>query len=165
MQARTQDASNRRDADIAAELAAGRLRHAAMALAVGRTAMGVTALAAPSLMWRPWVGDTRGAPARVLGRALGGRDLALGLGTLAALRVVPPVSPGAVNSASTARAAAVWVGFAALADFLDMVTTAAIWGELPPVGRLLFATTAGGAAVVGAVAARSLVTWTTDGVS
>jgi hypothetical protein len=69
-----------------------RLRQAAMALAVGRTAMGVTALAAPSLIWRPWVGDTRGVPARVLGRALGGRDLALGLGTLAVLRAVPPVS-------------------------------------------------------------------------
>ena len=62
-----------------------RLRQAAMALAVARTAMGVTALSAPSLIWRPWVADTRSVPARVLGRALGGRDLALGLGTLAAL--------------------------------------------------------------------------------
>jgi hypothetical protein len=42
-----------------------RLRQAAMALAAARTAMGVTALAAPSLIWRPWVGDTRGVPARV----------------------------------------------------------------------------------------------------
>jgi hypothetical protein len=165
MQATTHDASNRCHTDIAAALAAGRLRHAAMALALGRTAMGVTALAAPSLMWRPWIGDTGGVPARVLGRALGGRDLALGLGTLAALRAAPPVSPAAVNSGGTAKAAGVWVGFAALADFLDMVTTAAAWGELPPVGRWLFATTAGGAAVVGAVAARSLITWNADGVS
>jgi hypothetical protein len=136
-----------------------RLRQAAMALAVGRTAMGVTALAAPSLIWRPWVGDTRGVPARVLGRALGGRDLALGLGTLAALRAVPPAGSAARTSAGEAAGAAgAWVGFAAVADSLDLVTTAAAWDELPTVGRWLIATTAGGAAVVGAVAAWSLLT-------
>jgi hypothetical protein len=140
-----------------------RLRQAAMALAVGRTAMGVTALAAPSLIWRPWVGDTRGVPAQVLGRALGDRDLALGLGTLAALRAVPPASAAAGTSAGpAAKTAGAWVGFAAVADSLDLVTTAAAWDELPTVGRWLIATTAGGAAVVGAVAAWSLSTQTAD---
>jgi hypothetical protein len=42
-----------------------------MALAVGRIVMGVTALATPSLIWRPWVGDARGVHGRVLGRAPG----------------------------------------------------------------------------------------------
>jgi hypothetical protein len=140
-----------------------RLRQAAVALAVGRTAMGVTALAAPSLIWHPWVGDTHGVPARVLGRALGGRDLALGLGTLAALRAVPPASAAAGTSAGTAaKTAGAWVGFAAVADSLDLVTTAAAWDELPTVGRWLIATTAGGAAVVGAVAAWSLITRTAN---
>jgi hypothetical protein len=134
-----------------------------MALATGRTAMGVTALAAPSVIWRPWVGDARGVPARVLGRALGGRDLALGLGTLAALCAVPPASAVAGTSAGAAAGTAgAWVGFAAVADFLDLVTTAAAWDELPAVGRWLIATTAGGAAVVGAVAARSLITRAAD---
>src|SRR5262245_28038505 len=129
-----------------------RLRQTAMALAVGRTAMGVTALAAPSLIWRPWVGDTRSVPARVLGRALGGRNLALGLGTLAALHAVPPASAAAGTSVGTAaKAAGDWVGFAAVADSLDLVTTAAAWDELPAVGRWLIAMTAGGAAVAGAV--------------
>jgi hypothetical protein len=132
-----------------------RLRQAAMALAVGRAAMGVTALAAPSLIWRPWVGDARGVPVRVLGRALGGRDLALGLGTLAALRAVPPAG----GAAGTAGA---WVAFAALADSLDLVTTAVAWEKLPAVGRWMFATTAGGAAVVGTVAAWSLSTSAAD---
>jgi hypothetical protein len=93
-------------------------------------------------------------PAQVLGRAAGGRDLALGLGALAALRAVPPANAAAVTSA--AGAAGVWVGFGAVADSLDLVTTLAAWDELPTVGRWLFAATAGGAAVVGAVAARSL---------
>jgi len=128
-----------------------------MALAVGRVAMGVTALAAPSLIWRPWVGDTRGVPAHVLGRALGGRDLALGLGALGALRAVPPAGAAAgAPVGAAAGTAGAWVGFGAVADSLDLVTTVAAWDELPSVGRWLIATTAGGAAVVGAVAAWSL---------
>jgi hypothetical protein len=135
-----------------------RLNHAAMALAAARTAMGVAALAAPSLIWRPWVGEARGVPARVLGRALGGRDLALGLGALAALRAVPPASAAAGTSAdASARTAGVWVGFGAFADSLDLVTTTATWNELPAVGRWLIATSAGGAAALGAVAAWSLI--------
>jgi hypothetical protein len=134
-----------------------------MALAAARTAMGVTALAAPSLIWRPWVGDAGGVPARVLGRALGGRELALGLGTLAALRAVPPASAATETSAgAAAKTAGAWVGFAAVADSLDLVTTAAAWDELPAVGRWVIAATAGGAAVVGAVAAWSLITRADD---
>src|SRR5690348_1882163 len=62
------------------------LRHAATAVAAGRVALGVAALARPSVPARPWVGasaDELGA--RVFGRALGARDIALGLGALAAL--------------------------------------------------------------------------------
>ena len=50
------------------------------------------------------------------------------------------------------------MGFGAVAGSLDLVTTAAAWHELPTVGRWLIATTTGGAAVVGAVAAWSLIT-------
>ena len=117
----------------------------------------------PSLVSRPWVGDARDVTAQVLGRALGGRDLALGLGTLAALRAVAPAGAVAGTSAdSAAGTAGAWVGFAAFADSLDLVTTAAAWDELPPLGRWLIAMTAGGAAVVGAVAARSLITRADD---
>jgi hypothetical protein len=136
-----------------------RLRQAAIALAAARTAMGVTALAAPSRIWRPWVGDARGVPARVLGRASGGRDLALGLGGLAALRAVPPTDSAAGPSAgAAARTAGLWVGLAAVADSLDLVITVAAWDELPALGRWLIAASAGAAAVVGAAASRSLIT-------
>ena len=99
----------------------------------------------------------------MLGRALGGRDLALGLGTLAALRAVPPASAAAgISAGAAAGTAGVWVGFGAVADSLDLVTTVAAWDELPAVGRWLIATSAGGAAVVGAIAAWSLITRPAD---
>ena len=64
------------------------LRRGATAVAVSRIGVGVVAFAAPALVSRSWVGGAGGGPSgRVLGRALGGRDLALGLGALAALRL------------------------------------------------------------------------------
>ena len=65
----------------------GLLRRGALAVAAGRAAIGVTALAWPAAPSRPWVGaaaDDLGV--RVFARALGARDLALGLGALAALQ-------------------------------------------------------------------------------
>jgi hypothetical protein len=130
-----------------------------MALVVARIAIGVTALATPSLVSRPWVGDARDVSARVLGRALGGRDLALGLARSPRCGAVTPADPAAGTSARRAASTTgAWVGFAAFADSVDLVTTAAAWDELPPLGRWLIATSAGGAAVVGAVAAWSLIT-------
>jgi hypothetical protein len=134
------------------------MRRGATALAVGRTAIGVAALARPSLIARPWVGEAGGPAPQVLGRALGSRDLALGLGALAALSRVPlsrvPLSrvpPGAAGRAGA------WVGAGALADSLDVLATAAAWDELPRAGRWLVAMSAGGAAVAGAAAAWSLL--------
>jgi len=62
------------------------LRRGAVTVAAGRVALGLTALAWPAVPARPWVGASADdLAARVFGRALGGRDLALGLGALAAL--------------------------------------------------------------------------------
>jgi len=167
------------------------------------------AFAAPALVSRSWVGGAGGGPSgRVLGRALGGRDLALGLGALAALRLqslraasgramvwdaalsaapdpvagpasvpvrpdaapepavhaeAPPLDPAPPWSAGPfgpagAGPAAVWVGLAALADGLDLLTTARAWHELPPLQRRLVALSSGGAAAVGAAAAAVLLT-------
>ena len=191
------------------------LRRGATAVAVSRIGVGVVAFAAPALVSRSWVGSAGGGPSgRVLGRALGGRDLALGLGALAALRLqsasrramvwdaalsaaplpvagpasVPvrpdadPESPQSPESAVAAvygeaplpdpappspsgpfgpagsGPAAVWVGLAALADGLDLLTTARAWHELPPLQRWLVALSSGGAAAVGAAAAAVLLT-------
>lgn len=133
-------------------MTAGWVRHGATALAAARTALGVVALASPALVGRPWVGTTTDhAGGRVLARALGGRDLALGLGALAALRRLPPA--GAVSDAG----AGAWVGAGALSDSLDVLATVIAWDELPAAGRWLVLASAGGAAVSGAVAASMLI--------
>ena len=158
------------------------LRRGAMAVAVSRVGVGVVAFAAPGLLSRSWTGGAGDGPSgqvpgqvpgrvlgQVLGRALGGRDLALGLGALAALRLQPAQSPapiwGAAMStdpgkpdpaAAAGLAAGLWVGLAALADGLDLVTTAVSWRDLPSRQRWLVALSSGGAAAVGAAAAVSL---------
>lgn len=120
-------------------------RAAGLAVGAGRTALGVVALLRPGPVAAPWVGAASSVPVRVLGRALGGRDLALGIGTVLALADSKPTRTGAV-----------WVGAAALADTADLVVTLLTWRELPKVGRFLVAAASGGAAVVGAGAAAVL---------
>jgi hypothetical protein len=117
------------------------LRHAATAVAAGRTALGVAALLWPSVPARPWVGasaDELGA--QVFGRALGARDVALGLGALAA----------AQRPASGSGPAGAWYAAGALSDALDVAVTAAAWPRLPRATRWLIAATASGAAIAGA---------------
>ena len=122
----------------------GLLRRGGTLVAAGRVALGVTALAWPSVPARPWVGASAGElTARVFGRALGARDLALGLGALAALHG-PGADPGQ---------AATWVAAGALSDALDVAASLASWDELPRLTKWLVAASAGGAAVVGAAAA------------
>ena len=121
------------------------LRQGVTAVAAGRVALGVTALVWPSVPARPWVGAAAdGVAARVFGRALGARDLALGLGALAALQ-----DP----EAGSARA---WVAAGALSDALDVVASVSSWDELPRITRWLVAASAGGAALAGAAGSLAL---------
>ncbi|HEX4091016.1 MAG TPA: hypothetical protein VHZ33_20085 [Trebonia sp.] len=116
-------------------------RYAAPAVAAGRVALGLIALIRPSAVARPWIGESADElGARVFGRALGARDLALGLGALAATLQAPagPQSAGA------------WYAAGALSDALDFGITAAAWPRLPRVTRWLIAAAAGGAAIAGA---------------
>jgi hypothetical protein len=123
------------------------LRRGATAVAVGRVALGLTALAWPSVPARPWTGAGEDdLTARVLGRALGARDLALGLGALAALR----------DQAANPGAARGWVAAAAVSDALDVAVSLAAWPELPRLTRWLVAASAGGAALAGAAGALAL---------
>jgi hypothetical protein len=116
------------------------LRRGATAVAVARVALGLTALAWPSVPARPWVGTSADdLAARVFGRALGARDLALGLGALRALQR-PAAAPGS---------AAAWLAAGALSDALDVAASLSDWRELPRVGRWLVAASAGSAALVG----------------
>jgi hypothetical protein len=120
------------------------LRAGVTAVAAGRVALGLTALAWPSVPARPWVGGTADDLAvRVFARALGARDLALGLGALTAL----------ARTAEEPGSASAWVAAGALSDALDVAASLSSWRELPRVTRWLVAASAGGAALVGAAGA------------
>jgi hypothetical protein len=127
------------------------LRRGATAVAAARVAIGVLALARPGVPSRPWVGvgagtgdGIPGLVVQVFGRALGGRDLGLGLGALMALNQPDP------ESAST------WVAAGALCDALDVATTLAAWRDLPRITRWLVLSSAAGASLVGAAGAVAL---------
>jgi len=123
------------------------LRRGVTAVAAGRVAIGLTALVWPSVPARPWVGTAADdVAARVFGRALGARDLALGLGALMALQ-------GQEAEAGPAR---VWVAAGALSDALDVVATVSSWRDLPRATRWLVAASAGGAALAGVAGALAL---------
>jgi hypothetical protein len=127
------------------------LQRGATAVALGRVGLGVVALTRPAVVARPWVGPSGQTPAgRVLGRALGARDLALGLGTLAALRRPP--------GPDTDQVAASWVGLSGLSDGFDLLITVGCWRQLPARGRRLVALSAGGAATVSLAAAAAGLT-------
>jgi hypothetical protein len=152
------------------------LRRSATAVAAARVAIGVAALVRPDVPSRPWVGTGAGdGPAglagRVFGRALGGRDLALGLATLVALRQLDSESsapgepseseiPGSDGTKAVPRgaaeAASLWVAAGALADALDVVTSLASWRDLPRFTRWLVVGSAAGASITGAAGALAL---------
>jgi hypothetical protein len=97
-------------------------REIALAQARGRMAFGVAFLLAPGVAAKGWVGDdaTR-RPVKVVTRALGARDLALGLGVVIALDRGAPVRG--------------WLEASALSDGVDCVATVLGGGSLPALGR------------------------------
>lgn len=111
-------------------------RHLATVVAWSRVALGATAVLLPSVPLRPWVGrDEAWRPrSRLLARALGGRDLALGIGVVMALRHDSPMRG--------------WVEAGGVADAGDVLATALAFGSLPKKGRMMVLAAAGGAAAV-----------------
>jgi hypothetical protein len=76
-------------------------------ISLGRSFFGVAFIAEPKLMERAWIGKQARLPgAQVLARAVGARDLALGLGGMQAV----------VRNDGSARP---WLGAAALCDAVD----------------------------------------------
>ena len=111
-------------------------------LAAVRTAFGVVALWRPELMANPWAGETDTAHNRLLGRALGARDLALGLGGLAA----------AGDSHQLRR----WVVAGGLADAGDFAATVTNFPHLPRRGAAGVAALTAGAVVAAALVTKGL---------
>jgi hypothetical protein len=113
----------------------------AIAFGAGRALVGAALLAVPAPIARGWVGAA-GAPAMVLSRSLGGRDLVLGAGlALAAARGGDP---------------RLWLAGGVLADTVDGVATVAAGDDIPRNGRVATAAIAGASALFGAWLARAI---------
>ncbi|MQA15174.1 MAG: hypothetical protein GEV09_13685 [Pseudonocardiaceae bacterium] len=116
------------------------LRHVIALWGALRVGLGTAALVAPRAASAVWVGSALPEPTRaVLGRALGGRDLALGAGT--------------VVSAMTGGSTTPWIVASGGADAVDAAATVAAWSQLPPGRRELVGVASAGSALTAAVLA------------
>ena len=113
----------------------------AIAFGAGRALVGIALLAVPARITQAWVGADD-APAGVLARCLGGRDLVIGAGL-------------AVAAAHGGDARA-WVAGGIVADAIDGAATLAAGERLPRNGRVATVALAGGSALFGAWLARAL---------
>jgi hypothetical protein len=87
-----------------------------------RVAIGATAILAPRLATRPWLGRAVGRPTeKLLARSLGSRDIALGLGAILAM-----------DRGAPARG---WLEAGGLADAGDLLGTLLAFRALPRFGR------------------------------
>jgi hypothetical protein len=130
--------------DSVTQVDTARLRQAAQAIAWARVAIGSTALIAPLAAGRPWVGDSvEPTSMKLLARTLGGRDLALGIGTLRALS----------RSDDEARP---WVALAGVSDAVDALATVVAFAWLPRRTRWVIVGASAGAALVSIRAATGL---------
>src|SRR4051812_46239959 len=112
----------------------------ARGLALNRISFGAGLILAPRLYGRTWIGS-EGADddrAKLLARALGARDLALGAGGLLALRD---------GDRERARQ---WFAAQGLSDAVDLVATVAAGRAVPLPARLFAATVAAGSTAIAA---------------
>lgn len=113
----------------------------ARALALGRCAIGTSLVVAPRTIGALWLGDSAGPGGIPLLRALGVRDVVLGLGTLDALDTEGP--------------AQTWVAAGASVDAVDAAGLLLATPEMPRRAWAVVALAAG-AAVLGGRAAADL---------
>jgi hypothetical protein len=115
----------------------------ARGLALNRISFGTGLILLPGVFARTWVGsDSASDPAtRMLARALGARDVALGAGGLLALQ------------AGDAERAQRWFAAQGVTDAVDLLATLAARG-VPLPARLLAGTLAAGSAAIAAAYAR-----------
>jgi hypothetical protein len=118
-------------------------RDIALMQARGRIAFGAGFLLAPGPTGRGWIGDDATSPAvKVLTRALGIRDLALGLGVVIAIDRGAPVRG--------------WLEAGAVSDAVDLLATLRGSGAIPDRARNGVALIAAASAVLCAALSRAL---------
>jgi hypothetical protein len=117
------------------------MRILAALISIGRFVFGVAFIAEPTLMDRAWIGKQARVPgAQLLARAVGARDLVLGLGGLQALR----------RDDGSARP---WLGAGAICDAVDFGATYAAGRRIPRQARLGVLGIAAVSSVLSAIAA------------
>jgi hypothetical protein len=110
-------------------------------ISVGRLGVGAAFIAQPSLLERAWIGKLARVPGvQVLARAVGARDLVLGLGGLQAV----------ARDDGSARP---WLGAAAVCDAVDFGATLAAGRTIPREARRGVLVVASVFSVLSAVAA------------
>jgi hypothetical protein len=120
-----------------------RLEQLARTNAWGRTVIGAALVLRPEMVARSWVGDDQlNDGAKLLARAVGGRDVALGIGLNLALAKGGPTRG--------------WLEASALADAVDAAATLIGWRSLPPAGRVGVLAIAAVSAVQCALVARGI---------
>jgi hypothetical protein len=118
-------------------------RELALSHARSRMAVGAALVLAPGLVGARWIGDDAKRPAvKVFARALGVRDLALGLGIAVAL-----------DRGAPARG---WLEAAALSDAVDLVATQIAGEAIPTAARRAASLVAGGSMLGCAAMARAV---------
>ena len=118
-------------------------RDQALLNARGRMAIGAVMVLAPRLVGPMWIGsDADRRPVKLLARAVGARDVVLGLGLAVALDRGAPVRG--------------WLEGAALADAIDLLATLAAGDSIPKGKRRAVALIASASLVTCATLARAL---------
>jgi hypothetical protein len=109
--------------------------------AYGRVAVGAAFVLFPGLAGRAWIGsDAARRPVKVLARAFGARDLAIGLGVLIALDRDAPVRG--------------WIDAGVLSDAIDTCASLLAGDSVPPGIRWPCVALGAGSAAAGALIAR-----------
>jgi hypothetical protein len=118
-------------------------RDLALSHARSRMVVGAALVLVPGLAARSWIGEDAQRPAvKVLARALGVRDAALGLGIAVALDRGTPVRG--------------WLEAAAASDGVDLAATLLAGDAIPDRGRRLIGLVAAGSMVLCGALARAL---------
>lgn len=110
---------------------------AARLLALGRVGVGAALIVAPERVLAPWIGaDGERSGVKVVGAAMGARDVAIGVGQLGALW--------------RGKGAAPWLRAGAVSDLVDLGATLRAREDLPLLGVLGTSLMAATGAVLGA---------------